>query len=1242
MNHNVTSEHVPAGVGIPDWLHEAFLDGQASSLLLLHPNELHRQQTLERMHAAHVTPNPQQHLTINRLVRLLHVDLRLPVLLDDEASNLMAIHARCVAAAEQGEFPFLHVHGSGSWKLNKTKRLQRLHSEVLHLRNPFAWENEPGVTVYHRLLLKHEEEAGGTLPALVMRHVVEALQNTENKPFHLSDITGIIVLDSAPDFTEMEQDLLLGVSALCPVHQLINPGSFRLGYHGAYLIDQLPCTNEELPQWLPKHHPWTGKSRGWYTEVGAANNTHITRITVDDRGHIEHATTSIVEAFLSKRNGNVLIVDAAAQERAHAWSKALSNIGLSWQHHRSTLDQQPLHHAIVRAACLGQGMSAWSLESMQHLFFSNTLPFNPTMFSDLAHPTNPEWTPRPNPTVLEEFARQFHVLGGPGALARWLGVLAQAKPSFAERRPAEKAQALEETQWWLGCLLHAWKPLLSSEDDHLLRHSVVGCSSGEPLPMPPSPVNGTAWLGWLVTQLDMRLLQRRRAPYDAGLGTLQHLLDGLKKVQQHLVSTGLPTIERGTEFIELLEHVGASVVLPANTSQTAHISVVTPEEALGCRASLVVLAGLDVDAWSMKSPVVPWLDAQAQLELGIFHTDLQVRRGRHHLRHLLNAAPFVVVFDSSPVEGGGPSAPLAEWLADVRKSNEWAAMRDPPDFLPEEAFSGDTEQRSFSWVVREAGHGSWLTPHLYRTVDMGSSVRLVRQGHAGKDRRQQLGLDVHAGLPYEKGINHPLAVLDAQETAIQLDRQRRQPSPKDVGEGETFSWAHRAHLLTVDSLALRPTKSTLKVNGVNAQSWPHLGHREEGPISLTVDPRPLPPYAESGLEIGHRFGQLDRSYQREVWSPTRLEGWLKCPRQAWLKQILAADDDIGTPTEDIDLRVRGNVVHETEAALMHGHGVPTNGEMTTDVGPLHAGPMGAGDAAWETALTFLANNVHWLGRENAVSVHRTRDLVDATPNEWQAFLNGETTLPARGRLARLVEADLDLRDAAPIAIEWTPTNETERSVLLETGGEGTPSTFRMFGSVDRVDVLHLDKAQQTVLTEQGILGEESFDTPYPLDGTQRTAQRLVLIRDLKTVQGPAEEYRGLRHMRCLFEDLQLALYARAWELLHPNDRVVGVGASEIGELSTHYIELDSDLKSLDEALAIGEITRAFEKNFPAETADGTPTTAFRRWMSERLLVAQRAVDTATNGTVNPTPGSHCRYCALAHSCAVSTYNGGDY
>ncbi|RJU97167.1 MAG: hypothetical protein DWC10_05105 [Candidatus Poseidoniales archaeon] len=1242
VNNAVTSEHVPAGQGLPNWLQDAFISQGALDILVLHPNELHRRQTLEVLQANGSTPDPQQHLTINRLVRLLHVDLRLPVLLDDEASNLMALHARCVEAAEAGHFPFLHVPGAGAWSLNKTRRLQRLHSEVIGLRQPFAWENEPGVSVYHQLALEHEQSAGGTLPSLVMRHVVEALEPSQDTPFHLSDVRGMVILNTAPDFTELEQDLLLRIAAFCPVHQLINPGSFRLGYHGAYLLDEPPCSTEQLPSWLPEHRAWTPSDDGWQSPQGEQLKTRFTRITVDERRHVVNAALSLVQAFREGHDGSILIIDAAVKERASVWSSALASIGLSWQREQRTLDQQPLHHAIMRAARLGQGMSAWSHASLQSLFFSNTLPFVENMFPDLTHPTQDGWRPRPDPTVLDDIARQFHVLGGPGALARWLGVLSQARPSFAERRPAEKAQALEETQWWLACLLHAWRPLLAPEDVHLTRSSLVGCTSGDDLPLPVPSGSGMAWLGWLISTLDMDVLRRRRAPFDVGLGALQHLIDGLNLIQRQQVAAGLPFGNDGLQFVELMELVGALTSLPTTTPVTSKVHVVTPEEALGCSADVVILAGMDVDAWSMKSPIVPWLDAQAQLELGIFQTDLLVRRGRHHLRHLLNAAPHVVVFDSTPEEGGGPSAPLAEWLNDVRRSNAWDDMRDPPSFVPEELVHGDAPQRAFSWVVREEGHGSWLTPHLYRTMEVEDGVRLMRQGHAGRDRRQQLGLDLHAGLPYEGTINHPVAALDAQEAAIQSDRYRRQPSPKDVGEGETFAWANRTHLLSTDALTLRPTTSALNVEGVNAQSWPHLGYRNDGPISLTVDPRPLPPYAETELSIAHRFGRLETPYEREVWSPSRLEGWLKCPRQAWMKQVLAADDVIDTPTEDIDTRVRGQVVHETEAAILQGHGVPLGGEMTEGIQPLHLGPMGQGEAGWEAILAFLTQRVHWLGRANAVSVHRTRDLVDASPEEWQALQEGSIELPPRGRLARLLEADLSLHHAAPVAVEWTPISATERSVLLETGAEGEASTFRLFGYADRVDVLALNDSQRDRLIEQGVLGEASFDTPFPLDGTARAAQRLVVIRDLKTVPGPAPKYRGLRHMRCLFEDLQLALYARAWEVLHPNDRVVGVGASEIGEVSTHYVELDSDLKPLDASLSIGEITRVFEKNFPAQTADGEPMTPFRRWMAERLLVAQRAVDTAAAGVVNPTPGSHCKYCSLAHSCAVSTYDGGDF
>ena len=119
------------------------------------------------------------------------------------------------------------------------------------------------------------------------------------------------------------------------------------------------------------------------------------------------------------------------------------------------------------------------------------------------------------------------------------------------------------------------------------------------------------------------------------------------------------------------------------------MNVVTPDDALGCTADVILLVGLDVDSWSMRTSTVPWLDAQAQLDLGLFQTDRLVRRGRHHLRHLLNAGRHVVVFDSTAEEGGGPSAPLAEWLTEVRRNRSWEGMRTPPSFLPSSLYEGD-------------------------------------------------------------------------------------------------------------------------------------------------------------------------------------------------------------------------------------------------------------------------------------------------------------------------------------------------------------------------------------------------------------------------------------------------------------------------------------------------------------------------------------------------------------------------
>ena len=98
----------------------------------------------------------------------------------------------------------------------------------------------------------------------------------------------------------------------------------------------------------------------------------------------------------------------------------------------------------------------------------------------------------------------------------------------------------------------------------------------------------------------------------------------------------------------------------------------------------------------------------------------------------------------------------------------------------------------------------------------------------------------------------------------------------------------------------------------------------------------------------------------------------------------------------------------------------------------------------------------------------------------------------------------------------------------------------------------------------------------------------------------------------------------------------------MGESTVHYVELDGDLAHLGEHLHVGELTDVFAQHFPAETQHAVATTPFRRWMAERLTVAQRAVSAAQQGHVNPTPGKHCSYCTLAHSCDVSEYSGGDF
>ena len=153
-------------------------------------------------------------------------------------------------------------------------------------------------------------------------------------------------------------------------------------------------------------------------------------------------------------------------------------------------------------------------------------------------------------------------------------------------------------------------------------------------------------------------------------------------------------------------------------------------------------------------------------------------------------------------------------------------------------------------------------------------------------------------------------------------------------------------------------------------------------------------------------------------------------------------------------------------------------------------------------------------------------------------------------------------------------------------------------------------------------------------------QRLIIIRDMKTVNGPKSNLRGERHRRAIFDELQLALYAKAWESAYPDDRVIGVGITEVGETTEYYVEVDPDYAELVEDLSIGKITDYTSKTYrDLDEEKSGESNGFRAWLDERIRTALRVADSAKSGHVNPTVSDDCKYCKVRRLCPSAKLGG---
>ena len=80
---------------------------------------------------------------------------------------------------------------------------------------------------------------------------------------------------------------------------------------------------------------------------------------------------------------------------------------------------------------------------------------------------------------------------------------------------------------------------------------------------------------------------------------------------------------------------------------------------------------------------------------------------------------------------------------------------------------------------------------------------------------------------------------------------------------------------------------------------------------------------------------------------------------------------------------------------------------------------------------------------------------------------------------------------------------------------------------------------------------------------------------MSKVPKPEEERK--KHEVCVLSDLQLAIYTAAFEIQNPEFKVIGREFSQIGDSVKHYLEFDSEFKSILEFIEIGSTTD-FTKN----------------------------------------------------------------
>ena len=1215
MDFALTLEHIPPGK-FPEWLFQQLkrqvLNPSQKPLLVIHSSEASRTEILYRLESADIGPiDRSRHHTLASLWKSLHADLRLPRLLSSSATGHRLLHAECELAARNGEFPLLHSTPEHRWGEGRTRALSRL-TQAFDVEDVYNWDG-PGIDSFENVVNRMGRQMNGMHPLQHRRTLLDKLGSLESKPFTLTGIAGIVLMDQLPTLAKSDRRLLLNLNRFIDLHQLCQHGeaeigNYRLGLHGAILEDVHPCTVDTVPKWLDEHHIWKPEPC----------KQSVSRLLVPTKGLDIPATIEVLRDWnqTSSSDSDIIIIDPGKQDRVDIWRRSLIEIGLRPPAESSLLKSSPGIHWLGEIASISSGTEAWSMSRIRGLGAQQSLHFTDEWLHSGPHPVNAEWTPKMDSNRIESLARSWHILGGYGALSRWLRALASEPYPAPWEDLKEAGEKAECTQWWFLCLLKRLSPLLSSGERALLTDEelTTGCYTKRPLPLPESPATGDEWLSTLVSHLDSTSMLR-----DAG--AIQLLLEEHEKFRSSQSILNHPVSASGPQWVEGFLGLMDDLQVPESLEISDQIRILTPTEALGVTADIIILTHLTATSWALRTEKLPWLSEADCREYDLCRPDSPLRAARHALHHLLHASASVILVDATGLDDDSqPAAPLAEWLLNYTGADSAESVRKPSFLQHWSTTSGE----------RTRGHHLGWRPATIEMVQESGFTRaeVHISGRGVRDERQRAGESLRS---FRQPLSPPLrpdSVSIPLDSVLMQDRLRRQPTVVQSGEQYLGMDLHN-RLVGMGDLKIIPGNSGAPgdIPPRESTNWPVLGGKSGRNQLLAIDPRPLKPSATSLPIFDARHGLTGgANFSRKRWSASRLQRWQACPRQGWLERRLNAGK-MEQQDEDLDARIRGDLVHGSLGALFEQVFSLAEGDVRPSKGSTSLALSGQSmDKLFVHILDHIGIKAPWLEREDATAAQRRHDLIGMPRQQWLDWLASPKPIPPTGRLGNMLNAEKELYNSIPVSIEWSLNGMT----LSHPDGR----TMQLTGFIDRVDVFNESNR------------EGGNDSIAPLDWTESSEwkpKRLVFIRDIKSVDGPSKTKMGQRHRKALFDELQLGLYARCWEISHPGDLVIGVGISEVGSSTNHTLEVSSAYSELLTKNGVGEITTLTHDTFrfPSEKSE-VDSDPFRAWMMERLTTAFDVADAADSGHVHATPEEGvCTWCSVKEACGLASIVGGD-